>query len=162
MKKTVVRVALLLFLLHVPLARAGDMERHRGMGGGPPGGPPAFLEDVFPPTLIMRNQAAIGLTAAQQEAITRAMTETQAKLVPLQWKSEGESEKLAQLLRQDTVDEQAALAQSARVLAVEQEIKQVHLALLIRIKNELTPAQQQQLRDLRKRSPGPPPPAPPM
>jgi RNA polymerase sigma-70 factor (ECF subfamily) len=77
-------------------------------------------------------------------------------------KSEGESEKLADLLKGDTVDEKAALAQSERVLAAEQEIKQVHLALLIRIKNQLTPAQQKQLRELRKESrehrrPPPPP-----
>jgi Spy/CpxP family protein refolding chaperone len=153
-------LALLLALATAAAAHA-DMDRP-GMGGGPPGGPPAFLEHVFPPTLIMRHQAAIGLTPAQEEAITQAMSETQAKLVPLQWKSEGESEKLAELLKGDTVDEKAALAQSERVLAAEQEIKQVHLALLIRIKNKLTPAQQKQLRELRKESrehrrPPPPP-----
>jgi Spy/CpxP family protein refolding chaperone len=105
----------------------------------------------------MRHQGEIGLTSAQQEAITEAMAESQKKLVQLQWRSEAESEKLTKLLRSDAVDETAALAQAERVLQVEQEIKQTHLALLIRIKNQLTPAQQKKLRELRPRHPGPPP-----
>ena len=47
------------------------------------------------------------------------------------------------------VDEKAALDQVARVLAIEAKVKQAHLRLLIRIKNALSPEQQQQLKQLR-------------
>jgi Spy/CpxP family protein refolding chaperone len=123
----------------------------RGMRGGPP----AFLRDLYPPALVMRHQEEIDLTEAQREAITRAMAETQTKLIDLRWRSEAESEKLAKMLRGDAVDEAAALAQSARVIAAEQEIKQAHVALLIRIKGELTPAQERRLRALRRKARGP-------
>src|SRR5438552_3084167 len=41
-------------------------------------GPPAFLNHVFPPELVMRHQDELGVTPAQQEAMTRIMAETQA------------------------------------------------------------------------------------
>jgi Spy/CpxP family protein refolding chaperone len=152
-----------LALAWASMAGAQPMGRPPGMGGGPPAGPPAFLEELFPPALIMRNQSEIGLTDAQRDAISEAMAETEKKLVQLQWQSEAESEKLAKLLHNDTVDEGAALAQAQRVLGVEQEIKRAHLGLLIRIKNRLAPAQQKRLRELRAtRRPEPHgPPGPP-
>ena len=69
-------VALSLLLFAAPLlAAAQPMEPP--MGGGPPGGGgPSFLENVFPPSLIMRHQSDIGLTDAQREAVTKHMEET--------------------------------------------------------------------------------------
>jgi Spy/CpxP family protein refolding chaperone len=129
----------------------------RGMGMGP-GGPPPFLENVFPPGLIMRNQTEIGLRSEQREAITRAMGETEKQLTELRWEFESEAEKLRKLLEADRVDETAALAQADKVMAIEQRIKKAHLGLLVRIKNKLDPAQQEKLRALRpaRRGGGPP------
>ena len=101
----------------------------------------------------MRHQGDIGLTAAQQESIQRAMQETQTKLVALEWQQQAASEKLAKLVEADQVDEAGALAQAAKVMDVERQIKQANLALLIRIKNVLTPPQQERLRTLRKERP---------
>lgn len=133
-------------------------------GESPPGmmgrpgmmGPPAFLEQVFPPELVMRYQGELGLTSAQQETMTRIMAETQAKLVELQWKSEAAMQALTKVLEKDTVDETAALAQWDQLSGFEQQIKKAHLALLIRIKNQLTPSQQEKLRSLRPARPRPP------
>jgi Spy/CpxP family protein refolding chaperone len=110
--------------------------------------PPAFLDHVFRPELIMRYQREIGLTSAQQEAITRAMAETQQALVDLRWKFEAESQELAKLLDSESVNEGAALAMAEKVMSIEQQIKKEHLRMLIRIKNELTPEQQAKLRQL--------------
>lgn len=118
-------------------------------------GPPAFLEHVFPPELVMRYQSELGLTPAQQEAMTQIMAETQAKLVELQWKSEAAMQALTKLLEKDTVDEAAALAQWDQLSEFEQQIKKTHLGLLLRIKNQLTPSQQEKLRTLRFARPGP-------
>jgi Spy/CpxP family protein refolding chaperone len=128
--------------------------------GGPPGmGGPSFLENVFPPSLIMRHQSEIGLTDAQRAAITKQMEETEKALVTLQWDVERESEKLGKLLAAGHVDEAAALRQADLVMSAEERLKKAHLTLLIRIKNELTPAQQGKLRQLRPERHGGPHPA---
>jgi len=119
---------------------------------------PVFLDHVFRPELIMRYQREIGLTSAQQEAITRAMGETQQGLVGLRWKFEAESQELTKLLDSESVNEGSALALAEKVMSIEQQIKKEHLRMLIRIKNELKPEQQAKLRQLqpegRRRSPG--------
>jgi Spy/CpxP family protein refolding chaperone len=119
------------------------------MGGSPgPGGPP-FLDDVFSPGLVMRYQSEIGLTDEQRGAITRQMEDAQKALVTLQWDVARESEKLTKLMQASHIDEAAALQQADQVMTAEHQLKKAHLALLIRIKNLLTPAQQQQLGKLR-------------
>ena len=117
-------------------------------------GPPAFLNHVFPPELVMRHQDELGVTPAQQEAMTRIIAETQAKLVELQWKFEAASQALTKLMEKSTVDETAALAQWDQLTGIEQEIKKAHLTLLLRIKNQLTPSQQEKLQALRPMRPG--------
>ena len=144
-------VALSLVLLAVPpLVMAQPMGEPPMAGGPPPGmGGPSFLENVFPPSLIMRHQTDIGLTDAQRETITKHMEEAQKSLVALQWDVERESEKLGKLLEPAHVDEVAALRQADQVMSAEERLKKAHLTLLIGIKNALTPAQQEKLRQLR-------------
>ncbi len=110
--------------------------------------PPAFLRELFPPQLIMRHQSEIGLTDAQREAITKEMTAAQAEAVDLRWKVEERTATLTKLLAVDQVDETAALAKADELLALERQLKRVRLALMIRVKNRLTPAQQASLRTL--------------
>ena len=104
----------------------------------------------------MRYQGELELTSNQQEAMTRIMAETQAKLVELQWKYEAAMQALTKLVEKDTVDETAALAQWDQLTGIEQQIKKAHLTLLLRIKNQLTPSQQEKLRALRPAHLGPP------
>jgi Spy/CpxP family protein refolding chaperone len=112
------------------------------------------LEDaLFPPELVMQYQRAIGLTTEQQTAITDAVKALQAQVVDFQWKMQYEQQQLVELLGQPTVQEATALAQVDRVLEIERQIKRTHLAALIRIKNTLSPEQQQQLRGLRRSPP---------
>jgi Spy/CpxP family protein refolding chaperone len=108
--------------------------------------PPAFLRELFPPQLIMRHQSEIGLTDAQRQAITKEMTAAQSEVVELRWKLEEKTAALAKLLAAEKVDETAALAKADELLAVEERLKRVRLALMIRVKNQLTPAQQASLK----------------
>jgi hypothetical protein len=117
--------------------------------------PPAFLAHLFRPELVMKNQAAIGLTDAQRTAITAAIRETQDRLLPMQWELEAQSEQVAKLFATPRIDPDAALAAAAPVMDIEQQIKKEHLRLLIRIKNELTPEQQEKLRALHPEGCGP-------
>ena len=134
-----------------------------GMMGPPPFGGPVFLKEVFPPKLVMEHQQEIGLKPSQVDAIKQAMNETQQRLLDIQWRLDAESEALDKLLAPDHVDEATVLAKLDRVTTIEQEVKKVNFALLIRIKNQLDPQQQAKLRALRSlQSPagptGPPPP----
>ncbi len=142
--------ALVLALVAVP---AAAQARRDVMGG--PRRPPAFLEQLFRPEMVMENQAEIGLTAEQRDTITRAIKEAQERLVPLQWEVEAKSEAAAKAFAGPRVDLDAAMALVAPVMALEEKIKTEHLQLLIQIKNALTPEQQEKLRALRaERGPG--------
>jgi Spy/CpxP family protein refolding chaperone len=107
------------------------------------------LRDVlFPPEVVMQHQQAIGLSDEQKNNLKMDVRQAQLKFTELQWTLQDEMERLASLLKQSKVDEKQASSQLDKVLAAEREIKRAQLMLLIRIKNNLTPAQQTQLHDL--------------
>jgi Spy/CpxP family protein refolding chaperone len=146
----------LLFLVLPSFGQPG-FGGHRGMR--PPGERPEFLKALFPPELVMRHQTAIALTDEQRAAITEAIKTTQNDTVEIQWQLQAEQEKLSKLLGAARIDEEEALAQVTVLMSVEQKMKKEHLGLLIRIKNQLTPEQQEQLRGLRKNRRKRPPPS---
>ena len=119
--------------------------------------------NFFPPELVMQNQKAIGLTKDQQTAIVTEMQKTVARFTELQWQQSAEGETMASLINKERVDEKEALAQLDKLLAIEDEIKRLNVTMLIKVKNVLTPEQQERLRDLRRQGPqqGPQPPLPP-
>lgn len=147
--------------LTVVLFLVSAAESHAQMPGGPPPmmGPPAFLRELFVPELIMRYQEELALTREQRDAITQEMADAQKKLVDLQWQFESASKKLADGLSGPHINEAAAMAQADQVMNLELQMKRNHLALLIRIKNILTAAQQATLRGLAAKEP--PRPGPP-
>jgi len=139
--------ALALFVLLLGLAV--PLRAHGDELGGPPMGPPAFLRELFLPSLVMEHQRDIGLTPEQRDAITKEMTATHQKVLELRWGLEEKSEALRKLLAENKIDEKAALARAGEMMDIERQMKQAHLALLIRLKNQLTPEQQQKLAALR-------------
>jgi Spy/CpxP family protein refolding chaperone len=113
------------------------------------------LRDVlFPPEAVMQHQQSLGLSEEQKNNLKAEVRQAQLKFTELQWTLQDEMERLAALLKQSKVDEKQAAAQLDKVLAAEREIKRAQLMLLIRIKNNLTPAQQTQLRELVEKSRG--------
>jgi Spy/CpxP family protein refolding chaperone len=110
---------------------------------------PEFAKHLFPPELVMQHQQSIRLTAEQRTSITQSIRELQLKVIELQWKMQDEAQKLNELVQGSRVDEAQTLAQVDRVLGVEREIKRAHMALLVRIKNTLTPEQQSALAAIR-------------
>lgn len=114
---------------------------------------PALMRQLFLPTLIMEHQAEIGLADAQRQAITKEMSDTQKQVIELRWQLEEKSGALEKLLAADRVDEAAALARVDELMKVEERMKRTQLGLLIRVKNLLTPAQQETLRRLQPRRP---------
>jgi Spy/CpxP family protein refolding chaperone len=111
------------------------------------------LRDVlFPPEAIMQHQQAVGLSDEQKNSLKVEVRQAQLKFTELQWTLQDEMERLGSLLKLSKVDEKTAASQLDKVLAAEREIKRAQLMLLIRIKNNLTPAQQMQLRELVEKS----------
>jgi Spy/CpxP family protein refolding chaperone len=149
-------VTSVLVLVSVGAASAQGMMMRRhlmgpGFGGGMggPGGPPAFLSNVFSPRQVMAHQLELGLRPEQIDAIKAAMLETHQKLLDLQWKLDADTEKLSQLLAADHVDEAKVLAKLDEVTEVERNVKKTNFTLLVRVKNLLDPEQQAKMRKLR-------------
>lgn len=122
-------------------------------GPHPPAGPDPLGRSFFPPELVMQNQQAIGLTDDQKSYLRAEIREAQTKFTDLQWKLQDEAEKMLSLTKQPHIDEQQALAQLEKVLGVEREVKRAQIALLVHIKNKLTPEQQAKLEELRNNKP---------
>ena len=108
-------------------------------------------QNFFAPELVMQNQSAIGLNDEQKTYLKTEIRQAQLKFTETQWKLQDEMEKLVSLVKQPHVEEQEAVAQLEKVLAMEREIKRAQVTLLVRIKNKLTPEQQAKLAELRGR-----------
>ena len=120
-----------------------------GALGAQPQPPQDPLRDtLFPPEAIMQHQQALGLSEEQKNNFKTEVRQAQLKFTELQWTLQDEVERMVALLKQSRVDETQASAQLDKVLGAEREVKRAQLLLLMRIKNNLTPAQQTQLRDL--------------
>ena len=105
---------------------------------------------LFPLELVMAHQQAIGLTDRQRSAIQEAVKEAQGKFVDVQFTMSADMERLQRLLSGTSPDEARVLEQVDRVLSLEREVKRAQLALMVRIKNELTEQQQAALQRLRR------------
>jgi Spy/CpxP family protein refolding chaperone len=117
--------------------------------------PPAddLAQSLFAPDLILKYRQDIALDDAQSKSLKELVQKAQSRFLDLQWDMQAEAGKLAQLLRASRIDENVAIAQADKVLGMEREVKKAQLSLLVRIKNLLTPAQQDQLADLRRKNP---------
>jgi len=124
---------------------------------GPP--PPDLADAMFPPDMIMQHQRELGLTDAQKTLMRGEINKTTARFNDLQWQLQDAMEALHETMKSNNVNEQQALAQLDKVLDAEREIKKLHMGLAIRLKNNLTPEQQQKLQSMR-RSMGPGPDGP--
>ena len=106
---------------------------------------------VFTPEEIMQHGRAIGLNDEQRDAITRLIEELQGRAVGLQWRLLDETEAVKESIQGPRVDLDRALDRFERALNTEMAIKRAHLELLLRIKNILTPQQQEELERLNPR-----------
>jgi Spy/CpxP family protein refolding chaperone len=112
-----------------------------------------IAQNLFAPDLVFKHREDIGLDDTQSKALKDLVHKAQSQFLDLQWDMQAESGKLSQLLHAPRIDEAAALAEVDKVLAMESAVKKAQLSLLVKIKNLLTPAQQQKLIELRSRTP---------
>jgi len=126
----------------------------------PQPGPDPLGEAIFPPELVMQHQREIGLTDEQKAFMRGEIQRVTVRFNELQWQLQDAMEALAITMKEGSVNEQQALDQLDKVLDTEREIKHLHIGLAIRIKNKLTPDQQDRLQQMKRMAPPQPRPAP--
>ena len=114
-----------------------------------PPNPDPLAHLMFPPDMIMGHARQLNLTDEQKAFMRGEIQKTTVAFQELQWKLQDQMELLQETMKSNSVNEQQALAQLDRVLDVEREIKRLHIGLAVRLKNRLTPEQQEQLHKMR-------------
>ena len=114
-----------------------------------PPNPDPLAHLMFPPDMIMGHMRELGLTDEQKGFMRGEIQKTTASFQELQWKLQDQMELLHETMKSTSVNEQQALAQLDKVLEIEREIKRLHIGLAVRLKNRLTPEQQNQLHKMR-------------
>jgi len=115
----------------------------------PPSPPDPLAHLMFPPDMIMGHARQLNLTEEQKAYMRAEIQKTTTIYQELQWKLQDQSELLHETMKSTSVNEQQALAQLDKVLELEREIKRLHIGLAVRLKNRLTPEQQEQLHKMR-------------
>jgi Spy/CpxP family protein refolding chaperone len=111
-------------------------------------------ENLFAPELIMQHQEELRLSDNQKNLLKVESRKAATRFTELQWQLQDEAEKLAEIVKRQHIDEQEALAELDKILDVEREIKHLQVALVVRLKNALTPEQQARLMEIKRKSPG--------
>ena len=142
----------------------GQSPHPPNMPGAPnhphPPNPDPLAHLMFPPDMIMGHARQLNLTDEQKAFMRSEIQKTTASFQELQWKLQDQMELLHESMKSTSVNEQQALAQLDKVLEIEREIKRVHIGLAVRLKNRLTPEQQEQLHKMRMDHHPPKPPRP--
>jgi Spy/CpxP family protein refolding chaperone len=133
-----------LFLLFLLIARASAWAQQ-------PTAQDPIVENLFPPDQVLANQKALGLDDTQRNYVRAEVLKAQTRFTELQFQLQDAMESLVALLKQNPVDELQVMAQLDKVLNAEREVKRTQIALMVRIKNRLTPEQQSRLRLLRSK-----------
>ena len=121
-----------------------------------PPNPDPLAHLMFPPDMILNHARELNLTDEQKAFMRSEVQKATVTFQDLQWKLQDQMEGLHQTMKSTSVNEQQALAQLDKVLEVEREIKRLHIGLAVRLKNRLTPEQQDQLHKMRPDHPGMP------
>ncbi|MEO1436947.1 MAG: hypothetical protein AAFV80_15515 [Bacteroidota bacterium] len=106
-------------------------------------------EHLFPPELILAHQYEIDLSADQKAAIKSLVKVAQKEFIDLEWELEDQATAFFEMIAKANIEEAQTLQQLEKVLDLENKIKRKQLTLMIKLKNLLSPAQQNQLDNFR-------------
>lgn len=172
MKAIIAIVFAIAFVIATAVAQQPNQPPHAPNPGNvpnqpmPPPNPDPLAHLMFPPDMIMSHARQLNLTAEQKEFMRSEIQKTTATFQDLQWKLQDQMEALQETMKSTSADEQQVLAQLDKVLDIERDIKRLHIGLAVRLKNKLTPEQQDQLHKMRMEHhpgmPGPPDAPPPI
>lgn len=96
---------------------------------------------LIPLELVMAHRAEIGLTEAQNKQIGELVVEVQQAVAGRRWAMQTAYFELMEVLDEQEVDEDRAIALARKAVDTENEIKLEQMRMLIRLRNLLTPEQ---------------------
>lgn len=100
-----------------------------------------FKGKLFPPNVILENQAELNLSKEQFTKIRAAVVEVQTSVAEYEWDMREAYLKLMAELDRMPVSETAVLEHATTALLAENEVKKRQMAMLVRLKNLLTKEQ---------------------
>ena len=108
-----------------------------------------MADHFFSPDLIMPNHKVIGLSQEQEKGIMTEMKSAQSDFMDLNWQMSKVKVDFTNLIGNIQVDETKTLEALSEMLTIENKIKKRQITLMIRIKNILSPEQQEKLNNLK-------------
>ena len=128
------------------LAFAASMAQAQGAGGNKPD---VFKGKLFAPNIILEHQDELDLTKEQFSAIRAAVVEVQGNVAEHEWDMREAYIKMMSELDAERIDEDKVLEHVRSALLAENEVKQLQVSMLIKLRNLLTADQLRYLQDMR-------------
>jgi len=104
-----------------------------------------FKGKLFPPNVILENQADLGLTREQFTAIRAAVVAVQGGVAEHEWDMREAYLGIMEELDKTPVDEDAVIELAEKALLAENEVKKKQMRMLMKVRNLLTEEQVDQL-----------------
>jgi Spy/CpxP family protein refolding chaperone len=114
------------------------------------GKPDPFKGKLFPPDIILKNQAELNLTKEQFTSIKAAVVEVQSNVAEHEWDLREAYQKVLVALDEDPIDEDKVLEYVNDALLAENQVKKQQVRMLIKLKNLLNDDQVAYLESLRE------------
>jgi hypothetical protein len=108
-------------------------------------------EHLFPPELVLQQAEQLKLEDSQKKSIEDAVAAAREKMEPMRERLNSELEVLSTLLEDQDSEHAKVKEQMDKVLKEERNVKQLHLQLLLYVRESLTPDQQSALQDVKHR-----------
>jgi len=111
-----------------------------------------FQSELYPADLVLKHRLELDLSTEQINHIKSVYNTNMTKYNSLKWDLDVELAILINDLSLVKIDSTSSLTQMKNILAIETELKNTKLSLLISIKNQLNENQQQRLKKIRSLS----------
>lgn len=141
-KRSLMRMPILLVFLSLISSVA--------MAEGLPGKKDVFKGKLFAPNIILEHQDELDLTKEQFTAIKTAVVEVQASIAGHEWDLREAYLQTLASLDESPIDEEKVLKNVEKALLAENQIKQLQVRMLIRLRMLLTDEQVEYLQAQRK------------
>jgi len=141
-KRSLMRMPLLLVFLSLISSVA--------LAEGPPGKKDVFKGKLFAPNIILEHQDELDLTKEQFTAIKTAVVEVQANIAEHEWDLREAYMQTLASLDESPIDEEKVLKSVKKALLAENQVKQLQVRMLIRLRMLLTDEQVEYLQAQRK------------
>ncbi len=141
-KRSLMRISFLLVFLSLISSVA--------LAEGPPGKKDVFKGKLFAPNIILEHQDELDLTKEQFTAIKTAVVEVQANIAEHEWDLREAYMQTLASLDESPIDEEKVLKSVEKALLAENQVKQLQVRMLIRLRMLLTDEQVEYLQAQRK------------